>query len=364
MKNQKILLISMLIIMWAKCAFAISFQEITVPVGTYFGPPSGVSNNGIVVGTTSLGAFRWQNGTMTFLQTPENTEWSGAAAISYDGQITVGDIYSKDGGSVIWSGNNIKSLLGKGPFIETHATSSDGSVIVGRGFLNYDEPVRWENGQITPLGYLQDDGNYGVAEDVSANGSIVVGFSSSPSKIGSFRWENGQMVRLADFGQSWCSVARAISGDGSVIVGGSLEPVYWKDDQVYALEETKSISGEAYDVSFDGKIIVGTYIGGSLPDPGWSAFIYDPVNGLQNFKGFLSNSGLNMAGWDFTQATAISPNGRYIVGSGFNPQGIETGWVVTIPEPASAVFFVGTILLIVKKRYNNGSKIKIVIAHT
>jgi hypothetical protein len=44
-------------------------------------------------------------------------------------------------------------------------------------------------------------------------------------------------------------------------------------------------------------------------------------------------------GWQLTSATAVSADGRTIVGSGYNPDGWTETWIATIPEPATLGFF-------------------------
>lgn len=103
--------------------------------------------------------------------------------------------------------------------------SSDGRVVIGRPAGNFDlkqlEPIRWtrESGAVR-LGQLAGYGSTG-ASDVSADGAVVVG-RGVPEPYEAFRWtaQDG-MVGLGPVpGQlSSGSIASAVSGDGSTVVG-------------------------------------------------------------------------------------------------------------------------------------------------
>ena len=43
--------------------------------------------------------------------------------------------------------------------------------------------------------------------------------------------------------------------------------------------------------------------------------------------------GSSLAGWTLTEATAITPDGKTIVGNGIDPQGQQEGWIVKLDTP-------------------------------
>ncbi len=144
------------------------------------------------------------------------------------------------------------------------------------------------------------------ATGVSADGSVVVGMGSSAFALDheAFRWTaEGGMVGLGDLpGGDFYSLARAVSGDGSVVVGYS-----------------KSALGQ-------------------------EAFIWDATNGMRSLLDVLTNDyGLDLTGWTLMDASAISPNGFSIVGSGYNPQGFREAWLVQFDE--AVVPIPGAVLL-------------------
>lgn len=68
---------------------------------------------------------------------------------------------------------------------------------------------------------------------------------------------------------------------------------------------------------------------------------------MRDLKDVLTDEfGLDLAGWTLVEARAITPDGRTIVGSGFNPLGQQEAWLAHIPEPATlSLLALGAILL-------------------
>jgi hypothetical protein len=65
---------------------------------------------------------------------------------------------------------------------------------------------------------------------------------------------------------------------------------------------------------------------------------------LEDF--LISHGVTGLQDWNLWFPNAISHDGRTIVGEGFNPQGVREAWIVTIPEPSSALLaIVGVIAL-------------------
>jgi probable HAF family extracellular repeat protein len=159
------------------------------------------------------------------------------------------------------------------------AVSADGSVVVGRsdsGGEFGDEAFRWEAGVMTGLGGFMTGDACGdpdpqpcalcdsVAEDVSADGSVVIGQSGRFP----FRWEDGVMTHVPCHRPQNCPDCRstgfafAVSDDGSVVVGDGAFRWTEADGCEFIgnllgsadLVETRSSAGG---VSSDGLVIVG-----------------------------------------------------------------------------------------------------------
>jgi uncharacterized membrane protein len=97
------------------------------------------------------------------------------------------------------------------------------------------------------------------------------------------------------------------------------------------------LPGGAFDsrasaASADGAIVLGQ---GETAN-GNEVFLWTADHGLRSLQELLVNEfGLDLTGWQLEYPGGISPDGRYIVGSGTNPDGNVEAWIVTIPEPAT-----------------------------
>lgn len=80
-----------------------------------------------------------------------------------------------------------------------------------------------------------------------------------------------------------------------------------------SLETLGGARSEAYDVSADGSIVVGS---SEIAGGGWRAFRWTVSGGLENLN--ETYAALLTPGSYLERAYGISPNGRYIVGYGYN----------------------------------------------
>jgi probable HAF family extracellular repeat protein len=178
------------------------------------------------------------------------------------------------------------------------AASADGSVVVGSGHsASGYEAFRWtqESGMVG-LGDLPGGKFQGLATSVSADGSVVVGYGESASGTEAFCWEDtngngqsdpGEMQGLGDMsGGTFRSVAQDTSADGSIIVGygtseSGREVFIWDTNNgmrnlkgvlqsEYGLDLTGWTLTEATAISDDGLTIVGS---GTNPDGHAEAWI-------------------------------------------------------------------------------------------
>lgn len=318
---------------------------------------------------------------------------SRASALSADGKSVVGTAWSEIGGEpFIWDKqqgmqrlDNILTVITPGA---AHDISADGSVVVGRADFGNVSAFRWQDAGFQMFGNaspsvangVSADGNMLVgtdnyspgggpapvtgtafrwtaadgivtladlpggpdcarANDVSANGRIVVGKGDCDA---SFQVEDlGTAVRWVDGGAAeslgsldggfWSSsYATAASPDGGSIVGYSSsklggEPFLWREGTgMTGLGQLPGASyGEALDASNDGRFVVGS--------SGDRAFLWTQHLGMRDLTDMLERRpGLGVEGWTLTAATAISPDGLYIVGEGINPEGEIEGWWVEL----------------------------------
>jgi probable HAF family extracellular repeat protein len=217
-----------------------------------------------------------------------------------------------------------------------HAASADGSVVVGNSTSHLGHHAfRWtpQTG-MTSLGFLPGTTGAG-AEDTSADGSVVVGSASagatSPERA--FRWTPATGMHDLSLSPTQPSRATAISADGSTVVGWA-----GPQNQTRAFRWTHATGpvdlgtfgdwSQARDVSADARVIVGAAENG--------AFIWDPAHGIRPLKSVLTVAGLDLTGWHLGGATAITPDGSTITGYGLNPAGQPESWIArNVPEPSS-----------------------------
>jgi uncharacterized membrane protein len=161
------------------------------------------------------------------------------------------------------------------------------------------------------------------------------------------------MLGLGDLpGGEFSSSAHAVSADGSVVVGASLvvgtglaanRAFRWTQATgMVALDA--SLPGHqgtfASAVSGDGTIVVGGYyrtIGPPLLSFG--AAIWTRDGRMRDMREMLVNDlNYDLTGLELNIAHAISADGRWVTGWGINPSGQEEAWlanIAPIPEPSS-----------------------------
>ncbi len=198
--------------------------------------------------------------------------------------------------------------------------SADGNVVVGTSdkASGIWRAFRWANGVMHELGTLGDD-PYSYAHAVSADGNVVVGYSQDASgEQRAFRWADGGMQDLGTFG-GHSSMAYDVSVDGNVVVGWAMSAIgarafRWVEGQ--GMQDLGTLGGytsEAYAVSADGNVVVGKAQNASLQ---FRPFRWTPATGMQDLNQLYAH--LLTDGSFLVEVSAISPDGRYIVGWGFN----------------------------------------------
>jgi probable HAF family extracellular repeat protein len=306
----------------------------TLVGGTFAGDFSnayGVSADGsVVVGNTKNGsgyirAFRWTAaGGMQDLGTLGGNS-SVAWGVSADGSVVVGNAANASGKirAFRWTAAGGMQDLGTlgGDLSYAYGVSADGSVVVGvaTNASGRSRAFRW-----TAAGGMQDlgtlGGNSSQAWGVSADGSVVVGFATTASGFRAFRWmAAGGMQDLGTLGGE-LSYAYDVSADGSVVVGeaeyesGKFRAFRWT--AASGMQDLGTLGGngsEAWGVSADGSVVVGLSVNANGQT---RAFRWTAQSGMQDLNQLYAN--LLQNGSNLYYAWAISPDGRYIVGDGYN----------------------------------------------
>lgn len=193
-----------------------------------------------------------------------------------------------------------------------YATSSNGQTIVGTGryaaLAGRTYAFRWTPTGHTDLGSLVLDGT-SVATDVSADGSVVIGWTASAQRPGAwepFRWSAATgMVGMGflPYPGNHSGRATAVSADGQVIVGwtgyqGYPRAFRWTSAsgmQPLPLRwPTSTFDSYAHAVSSDGSVVLGT----DATESGY--FVWSQAYGIEDVRSALTRSGINVTGWTFT----------------------------------------------------------------
>lgn len=206
--------------------------------------------------------------------------------------------------------------------------SGDGRVVVGSGsvWLNFPEvqPIaqeqafRSEDGVMTSMARLVPQHDRSIADAANYDGTFITGFVATGGSTldwpGAFLWDwlGSTSTSLGDLpgGSSW-SRGRAISDDGAVIAGSSVDAittraVRWEAGPLPTMTNlgTGSASSSAYGISGDGARIVGHQLE-LLPS----------LHGVARCWDGLVMTDLPSPPGDFgTRAWGISPDGSTIVG--------------------------------------------------
>ena len=315
-------------------------------------------------------AFRWtaDTGLVLLPSANDNNRGGEVTDVSGDGSVIVGatePLFANnppERQAFRWSPDT--GLVGlnvlRGDFeSRANGVSNDGSVVVGHsvGDQGTTQAFGWtEAGGMAGLGFLPGappNNPTALSEsdalDVSGDGSKVVGWSTSSGGTQAFQWtQDTGMVGLGflpnDPGTIPFSQATAISDDGSVVVGtasssdGQRAFRWTQETGMVALDNMdRVVSITVEDVSADGSVIVGTVADGFLGSE--RPFIWDQEHGMRDLERVLRfDLGMEQLPWmQLTEATGVSADGLTIVGNGFNLDFNLEGWIVTIPEPASAV---------------------------
>jgi uncharacterized membrane protein len=315
--------------------------------------------------TENLRAFRWtaETGVQDLHSLvggrPENE--SVATAVSADGSVVVGYVSNERNRNrrpderllyaFRWENGAVQLLTPPGARDISAAldVSADGSVVVGWATTNFPtfsamvHPVRWVDGALQVL-EIPDLTRVGQALVVSADGSSVavegaVLVNGQPGRR-VFVWRNGAVQMLPSPVVDRPAWPTGISADGSVVVGGGSMSRYssvpytrftarhpacrWENGEPSVLNTPEGMRAVAHDVSADGSVVVGAmyyvWIGDFIDD-----FYYNVRNtravrwtqaGIEDLNQTYAD--LLRDGSILVFAHAVSPDGRYIVGTGFN----------------------------------------------
>ncbi len=312
----------------------------------------GINADGTVVvgyGTSAGGteAFRWTAGTgMVGLgDLTGGIFYSTGQKINDDGSVIIGTSYGTLNYEAFrWTAGSGMTALGAlagGLYSYANGVSADGSVVVGYSMsaasgFGRGEAFRWTSGTgMVSLGDFAGGVLDSQAYATNSDGSIIVGYGTNASGIEAFRWTSGTgLVGLGELaGGSYFSNAKAISADETVIVGDSnsangYEAFRWTSGT--GMVGLGDLAGgifysRAFDVSADGSVIVG--YGSSAS--GAEAFLWTQSTGMQSLADILTADGVDLTNWVLSSANDISDDGNIIVGQATH-NGNTTAFLVNL----------------------------------
>lgn len=195
--------------------------------------------------------------------------------------------------------------------------AKNGLSIVGHSSVNAQDQQAFlwtRDGGMQNLGTLYGNTGYSFGTSISADGTVVVGYSWRPDGYRAFRLK--QFDRMEDLGtidiSGTYSVAWATSSDGAVVVGeaddvgGVTRAFRWTQSGMRSLGTLGSPTSEsvAYDVSDDG----GTVVGYSRDLSGsFRAFIWTQRAGMESLGTIDNVSGVSVA-------TGVTADAAFVVG--------------------------------------------------
>ncbi len=232
-------------------------------------------------------AVSWTGSSATLLDFNNNFLFSEATGVSADGTLIVGWGFNGTTAReefVFWENGftyNYGNVVGGGLASRATGVSSDGTIMVGTLADNFGSPMAM-SGFVYVRGVgsslVQADANIAAfatanlsftqLTGVSGNGQIVVGFASSGLNSGdeqAFKYDRvgSTYAALGSLGAGTWSIARAVSDDGSVIVGQSNNGT---QDEAFVYQNGAMTglgflpggsSSNATGVSADGSVVVG-----------------------------------------------------------------------------------------------------------
>lgn len=293
------------------------------------------------------------NGVVTLYSQNSNFYWTEANGLvkinSFDDQIGGTPSISNDGQVIAVSATNpanntrelSKYFISTGTFnylgslknsleSSVYAMTKDAKKIVGLGFISeaYANAIYWtENEGLVSLGSSFQNSS-SRADNVSNDGTKITGWQdlANGDRV-TVVWNNNKQDYIKDNEGNYLYGGGNISGDGNWIVSNNYLglPAIWNSTKYFVLNHPKastSYSGNATDISYDGKVVIG-YFRKSYgnPDPlNGEGFIWTEKTGRINLNDYVKSLGLDDKGITFSLPLGISEDGKMIVGGGYKKE--------------------------------------------
>lgn len=263
----------------------------------------------------------------------------GAAAVSADGETSVGVVYdsvTSPSQAARWTAAHTKKglrltldlLAPHDPWSDANDISPDGAVIVGDSGPASDAlaAAKWVNGSPAALAAVGDSSS---ALFTAADGGAAIGWASLAGRMVLVRWDAAGVATSFDApgGASIMEIKavnpQATAAVGALAVGDNWAPFLWTQSGGFTvipeLNEPAYDRSEALDVSDDGSVVVGGLQASVVSNgfPRAYGFLWSERTGLVLITDLMTAWG--QADADYYQASAISGDGLRILSAGNAP---------------------------------------------
>lgn len=263
-------------------------------------------------------AFRWtRTGGLVDLGSIADSPDNAAMTLSADGSIAAGYSGTEGYRWTLEGGFENLGHLGANLLATPLASSATGNAIVG-----YDgsTPFRWTPATGMSALATLPGATTGAASAITPSGSFIAGNLG----LQLVRWNGSVPTAIADFPSDLYVAASAINSEGNVIAGrvlhagaNSTDALCWIEG--FGARFLPDLPGGDDNASVQGVTSDGlTGVGFGSEIPFWTtATIWSAAHGLQRLADVLTAQGVDLSNWDsLDEAYAISPDGRFIAGSG------------------------------------------------
>lgn len=338
-----------------------------------------------------------------------NNYFSNAYQISDNGRYATGTISGLASSVVRWDMSAQTTYWGNPTTFQTTGLaggmSADGQLVAGTFGIEtspfvYDYDAAFKTtGTVNHIPDIANS-NQSFASDVSATGDRIIGYAMKPSQgslaantVIRYNTTTQSLEDLGFFGPPGTAAWIRCDATGDTIVGaGTGLSSYWTQSTGWV--DIPGLASYGYEVSDSGRYIVGSsqFSGG-----GPRGMIYDRISGTMTDLGTLGGAAdmyavtdqlvavgtsndfttnravwwrpgvglrdLNAefasvipTGWHLWEARDITPDGRYILGTGRNEFGSFQAFVIdTVPEPISGIAVALGLAIVSRRRRTTAS---------
>ncbi|MCL6420733.1 autotransporter domain-containing protein [Aestuariirhabdus haliotis] len=307
---------------------------------------------GAVVSGTAL-AYRWtEEGAVQDIGVLAGHSFPIVGALNADGTVILGTSLNAGGQreAYLWTqGSGMQALGSLGGETEAYGINANGSVAVGQSYDSVDgqyRAFRWtQAGGMVSLGTLAGSTGTSIARGISADGTVIVGFSDDAGgRPEAFRWTQSGGMQQLDVTSNY-SDALAISADGAVVVGSNRFSGYdeaFRWTQAAGMQALGLLPGKtqskATAVNADGSVVVGdSWAGGGSSS---SAFRWTETDGLQTINQWLDDNEVEVApGFEMSRVSGVSADGLVVVGlaSDNRPLLVRVDGAIALDEYAASL---------------------------